>query len=133
MMGLEPLAVTAVSYLAGRAHPMGGQVDRALEASLDAVHVLVSARLRDDPALARLVEQGAAGEVSDRTARRVVDAVVEAAESDPVFAGRLRALVEQILVQEAAMGGRGTVSQRATVSGSSRVYQAGRDQTIMER
>lgn len=160
MTGLELVAGAAVGYLVRKLRRVGGradaEVDRALDAGMDAVHELVSAKLGTDPALALLSEQAPAGEVSDRTVRRVSDAVTDAAESDAGFAERLGRLVEELQRLEAAggavasgersvaIGGDNTgivstgddatnVHQQAQASGKCRVYQAGGDQTINER
>jgi hypothetical protein len=145
--------VRKLRRIGGRAD---AEVDRALDAGMDAVHDLVSARLGEDPALAALEEQVPAGGESERTVRRVTDAIADAAETDPRFAARLGRLVEELRAREqaggsvasgersVAMGGDNTgiistgdgatnVQQQAEASDGGRVYQAGRDQTVHDR
>lgn len=162
MTGIELVAGAAVGYLVRKLRRVGsradGEVDRVLDAGMDAVHELVTAKLGADPALAVLVERAPSGQVSDRTVRRVVDAVADAAETDTGFAERLGRLVEDLQSREASAGGgvvasgersvaiaggnSGIVStgdgaanmtQHGEASRHGRVYQAGRDQRINER
>jgi hypothetical protein len=132
--GIELAAGAAVGYLVRKLRRVGQQadaeVDRALDAGMDAVHDLVTTRLGSDPALEVLTEQAAVGPVSDRTIRRVTDAVADAAEADPAFAERLRRLVDDLQSRE---GGVTNVSQQAKATGKGRVYMAGRDMTINDR
>ncbi|GAA4240856.1 hypothetical protein GCM10022254_67250 [Actinomadura meridiana] len=134
MTGIELAAGAAVGYLVRKLRRVGNQanaeVDRALEAGMDAIHDLVTVRLGPDPALATLTEQVPTGLVNDRTLRRVTDAVTDAAEADPAFAERLKQLVDDLQKHE---GGVTNVTQQAKASGHGRVYQAGRDQTINEQ
>jgi hypothetical protein len=62
-------------------------VDQVIDAGLDRLHEVVSGRLGNDPALQTLAEEAAnSGIVSERTRRRVDDALAEAIEKDAVFA-----------------------------------------------
>ena len=137
MTGVELVAGAAVGYLVRKLRRVAGradtEVDRALDAGMDAVHELVTTKLSADPSLAMLAEQAPADQVSDRTVRRVTDAVADAAETDADFAEQLNQLVQDLQHQEAAAGSGGSVQQHAQASGHGRVYQAGRDQTINER
>jgi hypothetical protein len=159
--GVEVLAAAAVAYLVRKLRRVGGradaEVDRALEAGMDALHDLVSTKLGDDAALAALQEQVTTGGESERTVRRVTDAIAEVAETDEGFAATLQQLIGDLQRRDGSAGGvvasgersvaiggdnSGIVStgdgatnvqQRAEASGSGRVYQAGRDQSINER
>ncbi|RFS84895.1 hypothetical protein D0T12_15405 [Actinomadura spongiicola] len=154
MTGTEWVAETAVGFLVRRLRRADSEAERALDAGMDAVHDLIVARLGADPAVTLLAEQAMVGPVSDRTVRRVTDAVAEEADTDPDFAERLRWLVEDLQRDERAVTASGersvaiggdnsgvvstgddatNVSQRATASGDARVYQAGRDQTFNDR
>jgi hypothetical protein len=86
------------------------EVDRAVDAGMGRVHDLVSGALGDDAALRRAGEQAETGEVSERTQRRLTDAVDEAAESDTAFADALRDAVEQL--QEAAKASETVIATR---------------------
>ena len=157
-MGVELVAGVAVGYLVRKLRRVGvradAELDRALDAGMDAVHELVTAKLGQDPALEALQAQADApeGQVSERTVRRVTDALADAAETDPGFAEQLRRLVEELQRHERPAGGGATasgersvaiggdnsgivstgdgatnVNQHANASGHGRVYQAGRD------
>jgi hypothetical protein len=99
VIGLELVAGYLAAWAVGKARRVGRQLDEdtdlVLDASLDRLHDLVVAKLGDDPALAKLEGEAAgAGEVSERTRRRVADAVAEAAESDEEFSASLLGLLE---------------------------------------
>ncbi|SOE15077.1 hypothetical protein SAMN06272775_6008 [Streptomyces sp. 2323.1] len=74
------------------------EVDRVLDAGMDRVHNLVSAKLGQDPALERAREEAKAGreELTERTRRRLADALEDAAERDPDFAEAVRAAVAEL-------------------------------------
>ncbi|MDT0346043.1 hypothetical protein [Streptomyces litchfieldiae] len=79
-----------------RAGPEPGlprELDRLPE--LDRLCELVRERLGQDPALRRAREEAAAGraEPTERTRRRLADALEDAAERDPAFADALRRAV----------------------------------------
>ncbi|WP_280722006.1 hypothetical protein [Kitasatospora sp. MAA4] len=80
--------VRKATRVAGRAD---AEVDRALDEGMDRLHEVVSARLGPDPALERAQEEAEAGRdaPSERTRRRLIDAVEDAAERDPGFAQEL--------------------------------------------
>ncbi|SFF90671.1 hypothetical protein SAMN05216251_1362 [Actinacidiphila alni] len=92
------------AYLVRKARRAGQQadteVDRVVDAGMERVHDLVSGAIGEDRALQLAEEQAQTGDVSERTRRRLTDAVDEAAEQDTAFADALRKAVEQ--VQEAA-------------------------------
>ncbi|WP_141576611.1 hypothetical protein [Actinomadura sp. WMMA1423] len=150
MTGNELVAKAAVGYLRRVAGRADAEVDRALDAGMDAVHDLVTGKLGADPAFAALAEQSPGRQVGDQAVRRVTDAV----ETDPAFGERLRLLVGDLQHHEGgstasgeclvAIGGNNSatvstgdgttsVSQHATALGPGRVYQAGQDQTISGR
>ena len=85
-------AVRKARRVAARAD---AEVDLALDAGMDRLHEVVHGKLGQDPALARAVEEADAGqdELSERTRRRLTDALEDAAERDATFAGALREAV----------------------------------------
>ncbi|MFE9456372.1 hypothetical protein [Streptomyces californicus] len=78
---------------------------------------------RDDVAADSTTEEELAAEWQGRIRRLLVDR--------PQVAAELRALLAELAPGEGPVAS--PVTQRATASGSSRVYQAGRDQHITER
>ncbi|MFF7633659.1 hypothetical protein ACFZB9_10980 [Kitasatospora sp. NPDC008050] len=103
--------------VAGRAD---GEVDRTLDTAMDRLHDLVSARLGEDPALRRLTEEAEAGadEPSDRTRRRVHDALEEAAEQDPGFAEALNHAVKELQGLSRQAGGTSAGDAGVAVGGN---------------
>ncbi|MDT0343535.1 hypothetical protein [Streptomyces litchfieldiae] len=89
----------AAARVAGRAEAAADQV---LDVALERLETTVRGELGEDPALERLTEEAAEGRdtPSDRTRRRVADALEDAAERDPAFAEALRAALREI--QEAS-------------------------------
>jgi hypothetical protein len=81
----------------------GPDTHDAPHGDLDELHRLVSARLASDPALAQLEREAAAGIESERTKRRVRDAVEQALEDDQGFADELTQAVGTL---SSAGGGR---------------------------
>lgn len=73
-----------------------GEVDRVLDAGMDKLHDLVTKKLGDDAALTQLERDAAAGVDSERTKRRVHDAVEQAVEDDAAFAEQLRQVLEEL-------------------------------------
>jgi hypothetical protein len=136
MTGIELVAGAAVGYVVRKLRRVGeradGEVDRVLDAGVDAVHELVSGALGGDPALAALEAQAREGGVTERTVRRVADAVADAAEADPAFRERLEARVTELQRHEDEGRREVTVRQRAKAEGRGRTYQAGRDLTVHE-
>lgn len=98
----------AVGYLIGwgwrKARHAGHQADAAVDTTVDTLidrlRDLVVSKLGADPALAALDREAAAGadapRVSDRSQRRVRDALEAAAEDDPDFGAELLQLVERV-------------------------------------
>ncbi|MFC9636457.1 hypothetical protein ACFTY8_46605 [Streptomyces mirabilis] len=97
-------AVRKAKRVAGRADE---EVDRSLDAGMDKLHDLVSRKLGQDPALQKLAEEAEAGQdkPSDRTQRRVKDALEEAAEQDPGFAEALDYAVKELQALSRTAGG----------------------------
>jgi hypothetical protein len=110
MTGVEVLAGAAAMYLVRKLRRVGvradAEVDRALDAGMDAVDDLVTAKLGGDPAVTALKELAPAGKESERMVRRVTDAIADAAEADPDFAERLARLVHELQSREKASGPR---------------------------
>lgn len=104
--GVEIAIGYVCAYLVRKARRAGqhvdAEVDRAVDAGLERVHELVSDALGEDSALRRAEEQAETGEVSERTWRRLTDAVEEAADADADFAAALQRAVEQLQAAEAS-------------------------------
>ncbi|MFG1808084.1 hypothetical protein [Streptomyces sp. NPDC049040] len=101
------------AYLVRKARGAAGaadaEVDRAVEAGMGRVHDLVSRALGDDPALEQADRQAPGGEeaISERTRRRLTDALDDALDADP----ELRSALEQAVADlREAEGGAGTVT-----------------------
>jgi hypothetical protein len=100
--GVEIAVGYLIAWLVRKAKRVGGradaEVDRGLDAGMDRLHELVSAKLGADPALERAQEEAEAslGEPSERTRRRLVDALDEAAERDTDFAQALARAVAAV-------------------------------------
>src|SRR5689334_20895060 len=103
MTGLELVAGYLVAWgvrkLKRAGKRLDEETDEVIDAGLDRLHDAIAAKLGTDPALVKLDADVAQGvEPSDRTRRRVQDAVEDAAEDDPGFAavlGELLARLEQ--------------------------------------
>ncbi|MFB7740110.1 hypothetical protein ACFC08_38495 [Streptomyces sp. NPDC056112] len=139
MTGIELLAGAVVGYLVRKLRRVAGradeEVDQVLDTGMDAIHELVTRNLPGDPALETLVTETSSedGTVSDRTFRRVRDAVAERADRDAGFAEELQVLVDAL---DRHLGGpqeAGGVHQSAVASGGSKVNQAGGNITIHRR
>ncbi|MEV7146712.1 hypothetical protein AB0O05_09515 [Streptomyces sp. NPDC093084] len=108
MMGVEVAVGYVFAWLvrkAGRvAGRADGEVDRGLDAGMDRLHVLVSRKLGQDPALERAREEAEAGqeELTGRTRRRLTDSLEDAVERDGQFAAALEQLVEQLQAMDTA-------------------------------
>jgi hypothetical protein len=92
--GLELAAGYLIAWAVRKARRAGARLDAdadlVIDTELDKLHDLVAAKLGADPALGKLEHAAAAGqEVSDRTCRRVTDALGEAADDDSHFAAQL--------------------------------------------
>jgi hypothetical protein len=141
MPGLELVAGFLVAWVVRKARRVGGRLDEEFDAATDVglerLHEVIAERLGGDPAVSKLEEEATrTGEVSDRTARRVTDAVDEAAEADRVFADALLAAVakiqEALAARPAEADPHPAVTMNARVSGHGRAYQAARDLHVNE-
>jgi hypothetical protein len=101
MVGLELVAGYLVAWGVRKLKRVGKgldeETDEVIDAGLDRLHDAVAAKLGTDPALVKLevdISQGL--EPSDRTLRRVQDAVEEAAEDDPGFGAGIEALLARL-------------------------------------
>lgn len=98
------------------------EVDQVLDVGLDRLHGLVSAKLGPDPALEKLqAEAMATGEASERTQRRVKDAIVEAAEEDSEFAAALEAILAELAQSAQAAGVISYGERSAAVGGDAEI------------
>lgn len=111
MTGIEVAVGYVFAWLVRKAKRVTGradaEVDRGLDAGMDRLHELVTAKLGQDPALERAREEAEAGqeEPSERTRRRLTDSLEDAAERDPAFAQLLEQLVKELQATKAAAGG----------------------------
>lgn len=121
-MGLDVVVGFLVAWAVAKARRVAqradGVVDEVLDAGVDRVREVVSAKLGEDPSLERLqIEATESGEVSERTRARVTLALEEAVERDPRFAEQLHAAMERAkaegsgsLVEQVFQSVSGTVS-----------------------
>ena len=101
VVGLELVAGYLVAWMVQKVRRAGdrldGEVDYAMGVGLDRLHEVIAGKLGDDPAVARLeVEAGQDGQVSERTRRRVQDAVEDAVEQDTAFAAVLQVVLDEL-------------------------------------
>lgn len=90
-------------YLFTRAARVGAANGPTLDppdGDLEGLHRLLSTRLASDPAFAQLEREAAAGIESDRTKRRVRDAVEQALEDDQVFSDELARALDALTKAE---------------------------------
>jgi hypothetical protein len=101
MVGLELVAGYLVAWGVRKLRRAGKgldeETDEVIDAGLDRLHEAIAAKLGTDPAVGKLESEVAQGvEPSDRTLRRVQDAVGEAAEEDPEFGAAIEALLAKL-------------------------------------
>lgn len=101
MVGLELVAGYLVAWGARKLSRAGKRLDEetdeVIDAGLDRLHDVIAAKLGADAALVKLESEASQGlEPTDRTRRRVQDAVEDAAEGDPDFAAVLVALLAEL-------------------------------------
>ena len=99
--GVEIAVGYVFAYLVRKARRIAGsadaEVDRVLDSGIERLHGLVGTKLGPDPALRVAQEEAAStGELSERTQRRLVDALEEATERDAGFAQGLKQAVAAI-------------------------------------
>jgi hypothetical protein len=112
MVGLELVAGYLVAWAVRKAKRAGQRLDKetdeVMDAGLDRLHEVIAAKLGTDPAIAKLeIEAAQENGASDRTIRRVNDAVEEAAEDDSQFASLLKAVLAEL---DEARGGARSVA-----------------------
>jgi hypothetical protein len=101
MVGLELVAGYLVMWGVRKLKRVGKRLDEdadeVIDAGLDRLHDAIAGKLVTDPALVKLDAEVSQGlEPSDRTLRRVQDAVEEAAEDDPEFGTAIEALLAKL-------------------------------------
>jgi hypothetical protein len=101
MVGLELVAGYLVAWGVRKLRRVGTRLDEesdeVIDAGLDRLHDAITAKLGADPALGKLEDEVSKGlEPSDRTLRRVQDAVEGAAEDDPEFGATISALLARL-------------------------------------
>jgi hypothetical protein len=101
MVGLELVAGYLVAWGVRKLKRVGTRLDEeadeAIDTGLDRLHEAIAGKLGADPALGKLEDEVSQGlEPSDRTLRRVQDAVEEAAEQDPEFGARIEVLLARL-------------------------------------
>ncbi|MFF9457719.1 hypothetical protein [Streptomyces flaveolus] len=122
--GVEVAVGFVFAWLVRKAKRVGdradGEVDRGLDAAMERLHDLVSRRLGQDPALERAGEEAAEGrdELSERTRRRLMDLLEDAAERDPGFGRALADLVEELQAARAAGGGVSATGHGIAIAGN---------------
>jgi hypothetical protein len=101
MVGLELVAGYLVVWGVRKLKRVGTrldvEVDAAIDGGLDRLHDAIAVKLGGDPAISKLENEVSQGlEPSERTLRRVQDAVEEAAEEDPGFKATIEALLARL-------------------------------------
>jgi len=101
MVGLELVAGYLVAWAVRKAKRAGARLDKetdeVMDAGLDRLHEVIAAKLGTDPAIEKLeIEAIESQQPSDRTIRRVNDAIEEAAEGDSQFAALLKAVLAEL-------------------------------------
>jgi hypothetical protein len=101
MVGLDLVAGYLVAWGVRKLRRVGTRLDEesdeVIDAGLDRLHDAITAKLGADPALGKLEDEVSQGlEPSDRTLRRVQDAVEGAAEDDPEFGATISALLARL-------------------------------------
>jgi hypothetical protein len=101
MVGLELVAGYLAAWGVRKLRRVGTRLDEetdeVIDAGLDRLHDAISAKLGADPALGKLEDEVSQGlEPSDRTLRRIQDAVEEAAEADADFGVTIEALIARL-------------------------------------
>jgi len=101
MVGLELVAGYLVAWgvrkLTRAGKRLDEETDEVIDAGLDRLHEVIAAKLSADPALGKLESEVSQGlEPSDRTLRRVQDAVEEAVAEDPEFGATIEALLAKL-------------------------------------
>lgn len=101
MVGLELVAGYLVVWGVRKLRRVGTRLDEetdeVIDAGLDRLHEAIAAKLGADPALGKLEDEVSQGlEPSDRTLRRVQDAVEEATEADPEFGAIIETLLARL-------------------------------------
>ncbi|WP_146060343.1 chromosome partitioning protein [Amycolatopsis sp. CA-128772] len=144
-MGIEVVLVALVAWAVGKARRAGKQLDGVVDEVIDAgaarardkVRDVVLGKLESDSAVQKLKSEVVeTGQVSERTRRRVVDAVENAAEEDERFAAQLRAVIDEaqkhptlmVLHNETAVSGTATASGQGTIA----IGAVGRDANVQQ-
>ncbi|MGW5325697.1 hypothetical protein [Streptomyces sp. NPDC004014] len=102
MTGVEIAVGCLFAWAARKARRVGAradqETDRALDAAMDRVHAVVSAKLGQETALARLDEEAAAGrgEPTPETRQWLQIVLKDAVERDEAFAQALRDALAQL-------------------------------------
>jgi hypothetical protein len=101
VVGLELVAGYLVAWGVRKLRRVGTRLDEetdeVIDAGLDRLHDAIAAKLGADPALGKLEDEVSQGlEPSDRTLRRIQDAVEEAVEGDPEFGVTIEALIARL-------------------------------------
>src|SRR5690349_19329702 len=109
MVGMELVAGYLVAWGVRKLRRVGARLDEetdeVIDTGLDRLHEAIAAKLGADSALGKLEDEVSQGlEPSDRTLRRVQDAVEEAAEEDPEFGVTIEELLARL--EEARNGAR---------------------------
>ncbi|GAA1932564.1 tetratricopeptide repeat protein [Kitasatospora viridis] len=105
--GIEAAVGYVFAWLVREAERVSAGVSGGPDAALGRLHELVARALGADPSLARAAQEAGAGlaRPTERTRRRLVDSLEDAAEHDPAFAHALAALIEQLRADDPAAAG----------------------------
>ncbi|MGW7568582.1 hypothetical protein ACWGJV_20195 [Streptomyces tendae] len=112
-MGVEIAVGYVFAWLVAKGRRVAGradaEIDRGLDSGMDRLHDLVSRKLGKDPALERAREEAKTGqtEISERTRRRLVDSLTDAAERDEAFAEDLDKLIADLETKAGSGSGSG--------------------------
>jgi hypothetical protein len=123
MTGVEVAIACLVGWAARKARRVAGrmdeEVDRGLDAAMDHVHDVVSRKLGEDRALARLTEEAEAGndEPTSQTRQWLKFALDDAVQRDSDFAKALEQAVAQYQTASEPTGRGGHMVSGNTFSG----------------
>jgi hypothetical protein len=125
LIGFELVAGYLAAWTVRKARRAGERLDQdadeVMDAGLDRLHDLILAKLGPDPAVEKLEKEAAEGLVSVRTERRVLDAVIDAAENDGQFATELGAVLAALRLSGAPAGVTASGERSAAVGGNAEI------------
>ncbi|MEA5366217.1 hypothetical protein VA596_42275 [Amycolatopsis sp., V23-08] len=142
-MGIELVVGALFAWAVGKARRAGKVLDGVADEVTDAAAArarekileAVLGKLGTDPAVRKLeTEVAESGEVSERTRRRVTDAVEDAVEDDESFAAQLASAISEAEHHPSLVAAQGGIAvsgmANASGQGSIAIGAAGRDVTV---